>query len=82
MWTKGRRTPCRSTEKSLLPKGIVAMEGDFQKGDVVSVFCRGTHEYLGKGIVNYSRPDLQVIIRENRSQMEAINRDNWIGEKG
>ena len=45
--------------KSLLPKGIVAVEGDFKKGDVVSVFRRGSHEYLGKGIVNYNRPDLQ-----------------------
>ena len=79
---EGAADALQKYEKSLLPKGIVAMEGDFQKGDVVSVFCRGTHEYLGKGIVNYSRPDLQVIIRENRSQMEAINRDNWIGEKG
>ena len=28
--------------KSLLPKGIVAVEGDFKKGDVVSVFRRGS----------------------------------------
>ena len=41
--------------KSLLPKGIVAVEGDFKKGDVVSVFRRGSHEYLGKGIVNYNQ---------------------------
>ena len=66
-------------EKSLLPKGIVAVEGDFKKGDVVSVFRRGSHEYLGKGIVNYDRPDLQKIINENASHTEAINRDNWIG---
>ena len=65
--------------KSLLPKGIVAVEGDFKKGDVVSVFRRGSHEYLGKGIVNYNRPDLQKIMNESTSHTEAINRDNWIG---
>lgn len=65
--------------KSLLPKGIVAVEGDFKKGDVVSVFRRGSHEYLGKGIVNYDRPDLQKIMNESTSHTEAINRDNWIG---
>ena len=57
------------------------MEGDFQKGDVVSVFRRGSHEYLGKGIVNYSTQDLQTIICEKKNQTEAINRDNWIGVK-
>ena len=66
-------------EKSLLPKGIVALEGDFKKGDVVSVFQRGSHEYLGKGIINYDRPDLQKIINEKENHTEAINRDNWIG---
>ena len=72
---------CSSAEeaKSLLPKGIVAVEGDFKKGDVVSVFRRGSHEYLGKGIVNYDRPDLQKIMNESTSHTEAINRDNWIG---
>ena len=66
-------------EKSLLPKGIVALEGDFKKGDVVSVFRRGSHEYLGKGIVNYDRADLMAIINETENHTEAINRDNWIG---
>lgn len=48
-------------------------------GGVVSVFRRGSHEYLGKGIVNYDRPDLQKIMNESTSHTEAINRDNWIG---
>ena len=43
------------------------------------VFRRGSHEYLGKGIVNYDRPDLQKIMNESTSHTEAINRDNWIG---
>lgn len=68
-------------EKSLLPPGITAMEGDFQKGDVVCVYRRGSHEYLGKGIVNYSRKELEAACREKTGQTEAIHRDNWIGEK-
>ena len=51
---EGAADALQKYEKSLLPRGIAAMEGDFQKGDVVSVFRRGSHEYLGKGIVNYS----------------------------
>ena len=66
--------------KSLLPKGIVAVEGDFKKGDVVSVFRRGSHEISSERvIVNYDRPDLQKIMNESTSHTEAINRDNWIG---
>lgn len=65
-------------EKSLLPKGIVALEGDFKKGDVVSVYTRGEHVYLGKGITNYSREDLLLAMRASDSHVEAINRDNWI----
>ena len=78
---EGAADALQKYKKSLLPKGIAAMEGDFQKGDVVSVFRRGSHEYLGKGIINYSRQELQTLTRENGSQTEAINRDNWIGEK-
>lgn len=66
--------------KSLLPKGIGGQsKAIFKKGEVVSVFRRGSHEYLGKGIVNYNRPDLQKIMNESTSHTEAINRDNWIG---
>lgn len=65
-------------EKSLLPRGIVAMEGDFHKGDVVSVNMQGSHECIGKGVINYSKDELAKIIRGNKNQTEAINRDNWV----
>ncbi|WP_040213083.1 glutamate 5-kinase [Clostridium polynesiense] len=56
--------------KSLLPSGIVKIQGDFNAGDVVEVFIRkngslteaSTNKkkaYLGKGIVNYSSEELQ-----------------------
>lgn len=78
---EGAADALQKYEKSLLPRGITAMEGDFQRGDVVCVYRRGSHEYLGKGIVNYSRKDLQAALLETSSQTEAINRDNWIGEE-
>jgi glutamate 5-kinase len=65
-------------DKSLLPKGIVAMEGDFQKGDVVKVFIQGTNDCIGKGIVNYSREELSRIMKGGKNHSEAINRDNWV----
>lgn len=70
-------------ERSLLPAGIVAAEGDFRKGDVVCVYRTETHEYLGRGIVNYSHDEItELIDSECPSGIpEAISRDNWAGEE-
>ena len=67
-------------ERSLLPAGIRAIEGDFRRGDVVSVFRAGSHEYLGRGVVQYSRDELwEVISGDASGAREAINRDDWVG---
>jgi len=75
---KGAADALTQRDKSLLPKGIVAVEGDFKKGDVVRVFMQGTLECIGKGIVNYSRDELSRIMKTGRNHSEAINRDNWV----
>lgn len=64
--------------KSLLPSGIVAVEGDFKSGDVVRVFRQGSHEYIGKGICEYSKDQLTDIIGTHGKHSEAINRNNWV----
>ncbi len=78
---EGAKEAITVKEKSLLPAGIFAMEGDFHKGDVVNVYLRGTHEYLGKGIINYSKDELTTIlsIGGGHKFQEAIHRDNWVG---
>jgi len=46
--------------KSLLPVGIVDVEGHFQKGDVVSIEnCAG--QELGRGLSNYALDEVQKI---------------------
>ncbi|HEY5575332.1 MAG TPA: glutamate 5-kinase, partial [Clostridiaceae bacterium] len=75
---KGAAVALTQRGKSLLPKGIVAVEGDFQKGDVVRVYMQGSHECIGKGVINYSRGELSMLNRSKENQMEAINRDNWV----
>ena len=66
---------------SLLPAGIRALEGDFRRGDVVSVYRAGSHEYLGRGVVQYSRAELdEVLAGDAAGAREAINRDDWAGE--
>ena len=81
----------REQHSSLLAVGIVAIEGEFRKGDVVSLFLAPNEgEVLGKefarGLSNYSAEDLERIkglqsqkIAEtlgHRPYEEVIHRDN------
>ncbi|MFC1812628.1 glutamate 5-kinase, partial [Thermodesulfobacteriota bacterium] len=73
--------------KSLLPSGIVKVEGEFSVGAPVE-FSRGDREILGKGLVNYSAADIRKImglrtnkIRErlgDKPYDEVIHRDNLV----
>jgi glutamate 5-kinase len=71
--------------KSLLPSGIVAVEGEFGIGAPVE-FKRGNGDVLGIGLVNYNSADIRKImgLRSNRIKSvlgykpydEVIHRDN------
>ena len=67
--------------KSLLPSGIVAIEGDFEKGDVVDVYS-SENEFLGRGICGYHKKDLAQLkgksSQAGKKQAVAIHRDNWV----
>jgi glutamate 5-kinase len=50
----------REQNKSLLPAGVVEVEGNFQRGEVMDVFDKqGSH--IACGISNYSSADIAVI---------------------
>ena len=71
--------------KSLLPSGIVGVEGDFGVGAPVE-FRKGDHETLGTGLVNYSSTDIRKIMGFKSNQIKkrlgyklydyVIHRDN------
>lgn len=57
--------------KSLLPSGIVAVEGSFETGD--AVYCADTHgTRIAKGIVNYSSADIGRIKGKKTTEIEAL----------
>lgn len=56
----GAVTAVKEQGKSLLPAGIIAAEGNFQRGDAVDIFDQ-ENNHLGCGIVNYSGDDINVI---------------------
>jgi glutamate 5-kinase len=71
--------------KSLLPSGILSVEGEFSTGDPVE-FRRYDNEPVGKGLVNYSSADIRKIKGLKSNQIKnrlgykpydyVIHRDN------
>jgi glutamate 5-kinase len=73
--------------KSLLPTGIITVEGNFEVGDSVNCLnSNGTR--VAKGLINYSSRDMKKIMRRKTSEIEeilgykysdeAIHRDNLV----
>ena len=57
--------------KSLLPIGVIGVEGDFQRGDVIAV-RRADGTPLARGLSNYSSSEARLIARKASSQIESI----------
>jgi glutamate 5-kinase len=57
--------------KSLLPIGVVAVEGEFERGEVVGCFDPDNRE-IARGLVNYSAAEAARILRRPSSEIEAI----------
>jgi glutamate 5-kinase len=81
----GAERALRERGTSLLPVGVVAVEGHFQAGDAVDVAADG--RAIGKGIVNYSADELRQIkglktddVRKRlpRASEEAVHRDYFV----
>jgi glutamate 5-kinase len=81
----GAELALRERGTSLLPVGVVEVEGDFEAGDAVEVRCGG--RAVGKGIVGYSAAELRSIkgmktdeVRKvlPRATEEAVHRDYFV----
>jgi glutamate 5-kinase len=77
----------RSDGKSLLPAGIVAIEGSFDRGQTVRIFDVDGHE-VARGLSQYRASDLQLIKSLHSAQIaevlgyeygpEAVHRDDMV----
>jgi glutamate 5-kinase len=56
--------------RSLLPAGVLRIEGDFQRGDPVTI--AGPEGALGQGLAGYSSADAQAIAGHHSTEIEAI----------
>ena len=57
--------------RSLLPAGVVAIEGAFERGDPVRI-CDSEGRDIGRGLSAYSAEDAQRIIGHKSTEIEAI----------
>jgi glutamate 5-kinase len=63
--------------KSLLPVGVSAITGDFQRGAVVGCIDPGGRE-VARGLVNYSSEETRKIMRRPSGEIEGIL--GYVGE--
>ena len=83
----GAAVKLRDGGKSLLPIGVVSVEGEFHRGDVIAV-RRGNGEELGRGLSNYGSAEARLIAKKPSSEIgrllgytgepELIHRDNLV----
>jgi glutamate 5-kinase len=74
--------------RSLLPSGVVEVEGDFAAGEVVAVVSGTEGREVGRGLVNFDAGELRKIRGAKTSEIEArlgyrsadevIHRDNLV----
>jgi len=73
--------------KSLLPVGVIAVDGEFERGEVVGCFDAEGRE-IARGLVNYSASESARILRKPSAEIgailgyaeepELIHRDNMV----
>jgi len=67
----GAERMVRSQGKSLLPVGMVGVEGDFSRGDVIAV--RGPEgQDIARGLANYSSAEARLLCGKPSAEIESL----------
>jgi len=84
---KGAVDKVRKEGKSLLPIGMVAVEGEFSRGEVIAILDPQGVE-IARGLSNYASAEARLICRKPSSEIEAslgymaepemVHRDNLV----
>jgi glutamate 5-kinase len=67
----GAAAKVRDEGKSLLPIGMVLVEGDFSRGDVIGVRDPAGVE-IARGLANYSSAEARLLCRKPSTEFEAL----------
>lgn len=57
--------------KSLLPVGMVSVDGEFARGDVIAVRTQGGAE-IARGLANYASAEARLICRKSSTEFERL----------
>ena len=57
--------------KSLLPVGVIHIEGDFSRGDIVEIFSE-TDTAVGRGISAYDRSEAVQLMGHQADKIESL----------
>lgn len=84
---KGAALALKEQNRSLLPAGVLKVEGRFRRGDIVDILDE-TGNRIGCGIANYGSSDLAIIAGKHSDKIpsllgydygdEAIHRNNMV----
>jgi glutamate 5-kinase len=67
----GAVSKLRDEGKSLLPIGMLQVDGDFSRGDVIAVRDEAGAE-IARGLANYSSAEARLICRKPSSHIEKL----------
>lgn len=67
----GAAAKVRDEGKSLLPIGMVLVEGDFSRGDVIAVRDEAGLE-IARGLANYASAEARLLCRKSSSEFERL----------
>lgn len=67
----GAAAKVRGEGKSLLPIGMVAVEGDFSRGDVIAIQDEAGVE-LARGLANYASAEARLLCRRASADIEVL----------
>ena len=67
----GAAAKVRDEGKSLLPIGMVQVDGDFSRGDVIAVRDAAGQE-IARGLANYSSSEARLLCRKPSSEFEKL----------
>jgi len=68
----GAARALREKGASLLPGGVVGVDGEFRRGDMVEVHAAPHTPCLARGISQYSAADIRRILGQHSGRIEAI----------
>ena len=67
----GAAARLREDGKSLLPIGMVSVDGDFSRGDVIAV-RDGSGREIARGLANYASAEARLLCRKPSSEIEKL----------